>query len=152
MPEDLASYNQHNTVSTSCLSSSLDPPWIWKHCGMETFFQRTFLGVGGADFYCIGPYYTQFLWMCGCGIVLPFAGDQDQESWELKTKNPVFQPILGFWNIFPVLFWWTSILCIVGELAGSVRVAVGVGDRWQVTGYVWYILFPKLFRFFWYLC
>ena len=32
-------------------------------------------------------------------------------------------------------FWQTSLLCIVGELAGagSVAVAVGVGDRLQVT-------------------
>ena len=40
--------------------------------------------------------------------------------WDLKLS-------LGFW----ILSWKTSLLCIVGELAGgrSVAVAVGVGDR-----------------------
>ena len=26
--------------------------------------------------------------MCECVIVIPFAGDRDQDSLELKTKNP----------------------------------------------------------------
>ena len=45
---------------------------------------------------------------------------------------PIF--VLTLWW-FLVWSWWTSILCIVGDLAGrwSVAVAVCVGDRWQVT-------------------
>ena len=40
-----------------------------------------------------------------------------------------------FFLCFLFLSWWSSLLCIVVELAaeGSVRVAVGVGDRWQMT-------------------
>ena len=41
-----------------------------------------------------------------------------------------------------LLSWWTSLLCIVGDLAGggSVARAVGVGDRWHVAGDRWQVI------------
>ena len=67
---------------------------------------------------------------------------------------------LGFDTIvwgFCVLSWWTSLLCIVGELAarGSVALAVGVADRWQGTGYRWHVAYDiwhmihGIWFFFW---
>ena len=43
---------------------------------------------------------------------------------------------------FGFLSWWTSLLCIVGELAGawSMAVAVGHGDMWQVTCDMWHMI------------
>ena len=45
-----------------------------------------------------------------------------------------FESFLVFWSL------WTSLLCIVGDLAEGwfVAVAVGVSDRWQVTVYRWH--------------
>ena len=59
-------------------------------------------------------------------------------SSQRRTKNTFFcLKKLGFENVFGlgILFWWTSLLCIVGELAGggSLAVAFGFGDRLQVT-------------------
>ena len=45
-----------------------------------------------------------------------------------------------------VLSWQTSLLCIVGELAGggSVAVAVGVSERWQVIHF-FFLFFLNFF-------
>ena len=60
-----------------------------------------------------------------------------------KWRNPFvkyfflyrFVILVGFW----VLSWWTSLLCIMGELAGggSMAMAVGVGVRWQMKRDMW---------------
>ena len=58
-----------------------------------------------------------------------------------------FWHLLGCW----VLSWWTSKLCIVGELAGGGSVAVGVGvkchasfDTWHGTCDTWILSFDFL--------
>ena len=79
---------------------------------------------------------------------VPSVGDRNQNDWRRllvkkciakneKNKNPFFwkvSTIFGFFYFFfgfCVLFWQTSLLCMMGKLAmgGSVAVAVGVGNR-----------------------
>ena len=89
-------------------------------------------------------------------VVLSF-GDRNWENWKLLIKERIakitklrnlfylegfndFFKFYNFWS-FGVLSLWTSLLCIVGELAEgrSVDGAVGVGDRGQVTCDTWHV-------------
>ena len=53
-----------------------------------------------------------------------------------------FQPFFVVWFFF-VLSWWTSVLWIVGELAGkgavTAAVHIGVGDTWHMTCDTWHV-------------
>ena len=58
-----------------------------------------------------------------------------------------FFKFLGF---LASLLWtsllWSSLLCIMGELArgGSVPVAIGVSDKWQMTRNMWHMTYDIL--------
>ena len=114
----------------------------------------------------------------GCYVQLsgfmsvPLGGTRNGMDYRLLAKERIakiakqgtlfFKILKTFWVLtflgFLVLSWWTSLLCIVGELAGGGSLAVGavdVSDMWHVTQYMWHVTYAirrliYFLTFFWY--
>ena len=73
-----------------------------------------------------------------------------------KLKNPLFKVLTIFFLFFTYGFcglsWWTSLLVIMGDLAGggTVGLAVAVGDRWHVTCNTWHMNYFDDFFLHWF--